>query len=133
MTRVAIVGSRQLPRGRARAIIFAGVASTPADTVIVSGAARGPRNPRSDTVSADREAARAAMFYRRELDELPADWDAAGRPGLDRNKRLVDTLTGPDDRLVAVWDGASTGTAHVVGYAKRVGKRVRVIVVRAQT
>jgi len=130
VVRIAIVGSRRLPRDEARGIIFNGVAGTPLDAVIVSGAARGPLRSRT-TVSADREAARAATFYRRELDEMPADWDTLGlRAGPERNERLVDSLVGQDDRLTAIWDGVSTGTAHVVGLARRAGKLRRVITLR---
>lgn len=127
VVRIAIVGSRRLPRDEARAVIFNGVAGTPLDAVIVSGAARGPVRSRT-TVSADREAARAALFYRRALEEMPADWNALGlRAGPERNERLVDSLSGPDDRLTAIWDGTSTGTAHVVGLARRAGKLRRVV------
>lgn len=131
--RIAIVGSRRLPRDRARAIIFGGVAGTPVDAVIVSGAARGPARSRT-TVSADREAARAAQFYRRELDEFPVtdeEWETRGRrAGPERNQRIVDSLSGPEDRLVAVWDGASDGTRDVVHKAKRAGKLGRVVTLR---
>lgn len=131
-TRIAIVGSRRLPRERARAVIFGGVAGTPVDAVIVSGAARGPKNPRlHDTVSADTEAARAARFYRRELDEMPADWDSLGkRAGPERNQRLVDSLSGPEDRMICVWDGESAGSRDVTRRAERAGKLGRVIVAR---
>lgn len=127
--RIAIVGSRKLPRDEARRVIFNGVAGTPVDAVIVSGAARGPRAPRTPTVSADREAARAARFYRRELDELPADWDGPKGlgAGMARNADLVATLTGPDDRLIAVWDGSSSGTQHAMRLARQAGKLRRVI------
>jgi hypothetical protein len=125
--RVAIVGSRKLPREDGRRVIFNGVASTPVDAVIVSGAARGPVRSRT-TVSADREAARAARFYRRELEELPADWDGQGLgAGFIRNRRLVEKLTGPRDRLVAVWDGSSPGTKHVAGLARDAGRLSRLI------
>lgn len=132
--RIAIVGSRKLPIEAGRRVIFNGVASTPPDAVIVSGAARGPVRSKK-TVSADREAARAARFYRRELDEFPVteeEWEAKGlRAGPDRNRRLVASLTGDRDRLVAVWDGASTGTRHVVGLADDAGRLARVVTLGA--
>jgi hypothetical protein len=129
--RIAIVGSRKLPRDAARRIIFGGVAGTPIDAVIVSGAARGPVRSRN-TVSADREAARAARFYRRALDEMPADWDGLGRrAGFVRNVRLVESLTGSEDRLVAIHDGVSPGTSHVIAEARRAGKLGRVVTLRA--
>lgn len=129
MTRIAIVGSRRLPRDAARRVIFNGVAGAPLDATIVSGAARGPLRSRT-TVSADREAARAARFYRRKLDELAADWGLGRGAGYARNAQLVDSLTGADDRLVAVWDGTSPGTSHVVGLARDAGKLRRVIVLK---
>lgn len=126
--RIAIVGSRRLPED-ARRVIFAGVAGTPIDAIIVSGGARGPRtSPRARTVSADREARRAAEFYRREFDEMLADWDDVGpRAGFERNERLVASLTGPEDRLVAIWDGVSQGTRHVMSIALSVGRLHKVI------
>ena len=127
--RIAIVGSRKLPAEDARRVIFNGVASTPADAVIVSGGARGPI--RSRFASADREAARAAAFYRRALDVLEADWDGEGkRAGFIRNVRIVETLCNAGDRLVAVWDGVSHGTHHVVTESRAAGVPTRVIVLR---
>lgn len=131
--RIAIVGSRRLPQERARAIIFGGVAGTPEDAVIVSGGARGPVGSKT-TVSADREAARAARFYRRTLDEYPvtaAEWNTLGmRAGPERNQRIVDSLSGPEDRMVCLWDGVSAGTRDVGQRAEWAGVRVRVVVVR---
>lgn len=117
MARVAIVGSRKLPAEWARSVIFNGVASTPLNDVIVSGGARGPMNPRTATVSADREAERAAAFYRREFVEMPADWGKGRGAGFARNVDIVRALNGPGDRLNALWDGVSQGTRHVIDVA----------------
>lgn len=124
--RIAVVGSRSLPREDGRRVIWNGIAGTPLDAVIVSGGARGPRS--KATVSADLEARRAADFYRRAFEELPADWEGLGkRAGFARNEQLVETLDGPEDRLVAVWDGRSPGTRHVVARAAAAGVLGRLV------
>jgi hypothetical protein len=79
-------------------------------------------------VSADREAARAARFYRRTLDEMEADWDGLGkRAGYVRNAEIVDSLRGDADRLVAIWDGSSPGTRNVIALAEAAGRLGRVV------
>lgn len=42
------------------------------------------------------------------------------RAGLDRNKKMGDYA----DALVAVWDGESTGTQHMIKYMEKLGKKV---------
>jgi predicted Rossmann fold nucleotide-binding protein DprA/Smf involved in DNA uptake len=52
---------------------------------------------------------------------FPADWDTYGRSaGIRRNK----TMAGYADALIAVWDGKSKGTAHMVEEARRQGLKV---------
>lgn len=41
-----------------------------------------------------------------------------------RNKCMVDALTGPDDVLLALWDGSDGGTSNCVKYAESKGKTI---------
>ena len=48
--------------------------------------------------------------------EFPADWDTHGRAaGYIRNKEMAKY----GDRLVAIWDGKSSGTKHMINLAKK--------------
>ena len=42
------------------------------------------------------------------------------KAGLDRNEQMGDYADG----LIAVWDGQSTGTQHMIKYMKKLGKKV---------
>jgi len=42
------------------------------------------------------------------------------KAGLDRNERMGDYA----DALIAVWDGSSTGTRHMINYMHKLGKIV---------
>lgn len=105
--RVAIVGSRDYPNLSKVAEYVAGL---PKDTVIVSGGARGVDQ------AAVREARRLGMTVE---EYLP---DYTRFPGnvapLVRNKVIVEK----SDRVVAFWDGKSTGTMHTVNLARACGK-----------
>jgi hypothetical protein len=53
----------------------------------------------------------------------PADWKKHGKSaGIIRNEEMAANA----DALVAVWDGKSPGTAHMIGAAKRRGLKVYV-------
>lgn len=52
---------------------------------------------------------------------FPADWDNEGRSaGFNRNVRMADW----GDQLIAIWDGKSKGTKHMIDIAKKAGLRV---------
>lgn len=108
--KVAIVGSRNYSQlSRVRAYVL----DLPKGTVIVSGGA----------VGVDSEAARAAREAGHELVEHLPDYPSHGRRApLMRNALIVRDC----DRLVAFWDGRSTGTMHTVNLAKKAGKVVDV-------
>lgn len=57
------------------------------------------------------------------IKEFPADWENLGRKaGTLRNCQMGDYA----DALVAVWDGSSRGTAHMIKYAREKGLKVHV-------
>jgi hypothetical protein len=59
--------------------------------------------------------------------EFPADWERYGRgAGAIRNTEMGDYA----DALIAVWDGKSPGTNHMVTYMRKIGKPVYVKVVQ---
>jgi hypothetical protein len=92
---VAVVGSRDFADlDRVRRF----VASLPAGVVVLSGGARG----------VDRCAAQAARARGLRVVELFADWERDGPylAGRIRNQQVVERC----DRMVAFWDGRSTGT-----------------------
>jgi glycerophosphoryl diester phosphodiesterase len=54
---------------------------------------------------------------------FPADWDRFGRSaGYRRNAEMAEYA----DALVAVWDGESKGTGHMIDLAKRNGLQVMI-------
>lgn len=55
------------------------------------------------------------------IKEFPADWKKFGRSaGPRRNEEMGDYA----DALIAVWDGESKGTKHMIDYSKNKGLRV---------
>jgi hypothetical protein len=111
---IAIVGSRDVYIPHVRARLFPIVARSPIDATIVSGGARG----------VDREAARAARFYRRALLVLYADWKAHPRiAGYLRNAQIVEACSSPEDMVIALWDGFSRGTRNTLERATKAGVR----------
>jgi hypothetical protein len=54
-------------------------------------------------------------------------WEKFGkRAGLERNCEMVQAV-GAKGVLVAFWNGKSTGTAHIIGEAKRAGIKTIVV------
>lgn len=55
------------------------------------------------------------------IQEFPADWKKFGKSaGPRRNEEMGDYA----DALVAVWDGGSKGTKHMIDYSKNKGLKV---------
>ncbi len=55
-----------------------------------------------------------------------ADWETHGKKaGMLRNQKMGDYA----DALIAIWDGESKGTKHMIDYARKKGLRVFVYVV----
>lgn len=108
--RLAIIGSRTFNRYD----FFALTLGTARPSLIVSGGARG----------ADRFAEVWAKENGIEMLVFPADWQKHGRrAGILRNYDIIDNA----DRVLAFWDGKSTGTNHSIEYAQSKGKRVMVV------
>jgi predicted Rossmann fold nucleotide-binding protein DprA/Smf involved in DNA uptake len=105
---VAIVGSRAFSDLES---VRRFVQTLPVGTVIVSGGARG----------VDRCAATAARDHGLRVVEYLAQWDRWGRrAGFIRNQQIVQRC----DRLVAFWDGSSSGTRHSIELARQLGRPV---------
>lgn len=86
----------------------------PPDSTVVHGAARG----------ADRIAQQEADKWGLLTESHPADWSQGKRAGLTRNERMASLGA---DLCIAFWDGRSTGTAHMMDCARRVGIPVEVV------
>lgn len=83
------------------------------DIEIVCGMARG----------ADRLGEQYAKERGYRIRYMPADWDTYGRSaGYKRNMQMAEYA----DALVAFWDGASSGTRHMIKTAQDKGLDVRV-------
>lgn len=113
MSKVAIIGSRDFADLE---MVRRYVATLPADTVVVSGGARG----------VDRAATTAARARGLEVEEIrpePVELTTMGRGAfLARNLRIVASA----DAVAAFWDGQSHGTADAMRKARRLGVPVHV-------
>jgi hypothetical protein len=86
-------------------------------TEVVSGTAKG----------VDILGERLAFEYDIKVSRFPADWKRFGkRAGRIRNEQMGDYA----DCVIAVWDGYSTGTKHMVDYMCQINKRVFVYCTR---
>ena len=84
------------------------------DIEIVSGAARG----------ADQLGERYAAERGLSLKRFPADWDRYGKSaGYRRNVQMAEYA----DAAIVFWDGVSSGSKHMIDFAKRKGLQVRVV------
>lgn len=78
---------------------------------VVSGRARGP----------DTWGEQWAESYDIPCKFFPADWDQYGKSaGYIRNKEMAEYA----DALIAVWDGVSKGTKHMIDIMEKLGKPV---------
>jgi len=109
--RTIIAGSRTVTRHEYLLSAVRAITWTP--TEIISGAARG----------ADALGERWALANRIPLRRMPADWNRHGRrAGFLRNVEMAQCA----DALLALWDGKSAGTAHMIDIATRSGLVVSV-------
>lgn len=57
--------------------------------------------------------------------EFPPDWDTHGKAaGIKRNIQMGDYAKEDDGGLIALHDGLSRGTGHMITYANRIGLKV---------
>jgi len=110
--RTIIAGSRSIADIEA---VRAAMLSCPwRPTAVLSGAARGV-----DTLGEQWACEQGIPVERH-----PADWEGLGRrAGLARNESMAAMA----EALVAVWDGQSTGTRHMIETARARGLRVHVV------
>lgn len=109
--KVIVAGSRDL--SGVELINSAVVASCFRVDIVVSGTARG----------IDQSGEEWASNNDKEILKFPANWAAEGNSaGYKRNERMA--LIG--DALVAVWDGRSRGTRHMIAEMERLKKPVSV-------
>lgn len=82
-------------------------------TVVLSGTARG----------ADQLGEEWAKQNGIPVERYPANWDLHGKSaGFKRNSEMADKA----EALIALWDGESRGTKHMIDIARRKGLRVHV-------
>ena len=99
--------------------ILLGRKSITHDIVIVSGTANG----------ADKMGEHYATIYNYKVARYPADWTQHGRrAGYIRNAEMATDA----DALVALWDGESRGTKHMIAIAQQMGLPTRIINYKAQ-
>lgn len=118
-TKVIIAGSRQLTDVRlvAEAVRRSGFQISE----VVSGAARG-----IDTAGEAWAAANGIPVRR-----FPADWARHGRAaGPRRNTTMVGYVRPHGGALIAVWNGESRGTQHIITHARQQG--IAVFVMRVE-
>ena len=101
--KVIIAGSREITDF---ALVKQAVdASTFKITEVVSGTARG----------VDKLGEHWASLYEIPIKTFPAEWDTFGKPaGFVRNVKMAEYA----DALIAIWDGKSRGTKHMIDQAK---------------
>lgn len=94
--------------------VFRAVADSDFDvTCVVSGGAKGV-----DLLGED-----YAMFFELPIHRFNADWDKYGKSaGYIRNKEMAEHA----DALIAIWDGKSKGTKHMIDIATKKGLKVYV-------
>ncbi len=96
------------------AVLEAAVEACPwSITAVVSGTARG----------GDQLGEQYAADHKLPLHRYPADWNTHGRAaGYIRNEVMADNA----DALLAIWDGTSRGTKHMIDIARQRGLPVYV-------
>jgi len=80
-------------------------------TAIISGTAKG----------ADKLGEQWAIANNVPLEKYPAKWDKYGKSaGYKRNAQMAEAA----EALVALWDGKSKGTSHMIDLAKKHGLKI---------
>lgn len=107
--KVIVAGSRGITK---QAVVDFALGQFPQRiTEVISGTARGV------DILGEQWARKMCIPVKR----FPADWDRYGKSaGYRRNEQMAAYA----DALVAVWDGESRGTKHMIDIMKRAGKMV---------
>jgi len=79
-------------------------------TVVLSGTARG----------VDQAGERWALQHSIPVERYPADWSTGRGAGYRRNELMAEKA----EALIAVWDGSSRGTKHMIDIAQSKGLKV---------
>lgn len=109
--RVIIAGTREATKAETRAGIDAAVSAGTVITSVVSGGARG----------ADLHGEAWGKENKIPVFRYPAQWGLHGKSaGPKRNALMAQNA----DALIAIWDGASKGTADMISQAQAAGLRV---------
>jgi len=108
--KLAVIGSRSFANDR---LMAAELSKQEGVTEVVSGGARG----------ADQMAERWARKNGIETRIFYPDHKRYRHPYHHRNRLIAEHC----DKLVAFWDGHSTGTRYTIDYAKKIGKPVEVV------
>ncbi len=112
---VAIVGSQVWQNDKA---VIDYVLALPPNTTVVSGGARGV-----DTLADLAVEMRWRDFRDIEIERFLPEWERYGKSaGYRRNADIVAAC----DRVVAFWDGKSSGTKHTIKLAREAGKPVEI-------
>ena len=107
--KVIIAGSRNF--SEYQLVAQAVQASTFVISEVVSGTARG----------VDRLGQNFAFVHNIPVRRFPANWDKLGKSaGFLRNIQMAEYA----DALIAIWDGHSSGTKHMIAEAKKRGLKV---------
>lgn len=111
MTKTIVAGSRE---GVTLEAVEQAMSEAPfVITEVISGTARG----------ADRYGEQVAQKYNVPIRRFPADWNQYGkRAGYIRNAEMSNNA----EALVAVWNGHSRGTKHMIDLAKRKGLKIHI-------
>jgi len=116
--KIAIVGSRQCDAQPAVEYLISSLAAKDPNTTIVSGGARG----------VDSWAAEAAKRAGLKVETYLPDWQTHGKgAGFIRNTVIVEE----SDKVIAFWDGMSTGTQDTIRKAQSVDKLAKVFMVKS--
>lgn len=118
--RTIIAGSRGITSfGTVEAAFFDALTHGINPTIILSGTARG----------VDQLGERFAAEFDLPVERYPAEWDRYGKSAGYRRNELMATKA---DALIAIWDGESRGTKHMIDLAHKHGLKVHVHRIRIE-